>query len=239
MPGLNLASPKATERDSVEDCVAMVESPKSPRSPGHGALAAVIAAVFWFALVLQASLTRALVESQGGGAARAIWVYLGYFTILSNLIAALALVLPVLSPRSAAGRFFARPGSITAIAVYMLLVGIAYNLLLRGVWNPQGWQLVADNLLHCSNPLLFAIYWWFAGRSRELSYAAMGVWALYPIGYLVYAVARGLSGDFYAYPFIDVAQLGFARVMLNAFAVALGFFALAASLIALGRRYSP
>ena len=217
----------------------MAQSSNSPRAAGQVALALGVAAVFWFALILQASLTLALVRSQGGGAARAIWVYLAYFTILSNLIAAVALVLPILWPRSAAGRFCARPGPISAIAACMLLVGIAYNLLLRGVWNPQGWQLVADNLLHCVDPLLFALYWWFAGRSRELSYSAMGAWALYPLGYLVYAVARGLSGDFYAYPFIDVAKLGFAQVLFNAFAVALGFLALAASLISLGRRSSP
>ena len=216
----------------------MAESSNSPRSASRGVLA-TLAALFWFALLLQGALTLALTRSQGAGAARALWVFLAYFTILSNLIAAIALAAPAIAPRSALGRFSVRPGTVTAIAVYMLLVGITYNLLLRGVWNPQGWQLVADNLLHCIDPLVFALYWWVAGRSRGLSFAAMGAWALYPFGYLVYAVARGLSGDFYAYPFIDVSQLGLARVAFNSAVVALGFFALAASLIALGRRSSP
>ena len=69
--------------------------------------------------------------------------------------------------------------------------------------------------------------------------SALRAWALYPLAYLLYAVGRGLSGDFYAYPFIDLGQLGFARAGLNAVVVALGFCAIAASLIALGRRSSP
>jgi hypothetical protein len=118
----------------------------------------------------------------------------------------------------------------------MALVGITYNLLLRNVWQPQGWQLVADVLLHAVNPVLFALYWWWCGRSPSVGYKAIVAWTAYPLAYFIYATARGLAGGFYAYPFIDVATLGFGRVLVNAVAIACGFALLAALFIALGRR---
>lgn len=44
-------------------------------------------------------------------------------------------------------RFFARPGVNSAVTAAMILVGVVYSLLLRASWNPQGWQLVADEAL--------------------------------------------------------------------------------------------
>ena len=194
--------------------------------------------VFWFALVLQLVLSLKLTYARGGGTLRALWVYFAYFTILTNLLAAVALAAPLVASRTQAAAFFRRRGTITAIATYMLLVGITYNLLLRNVWQPQGWQLVADVLLHSVNPILFLAYWWSTGSDSTVdtpTYAAIVRWALYPLTYFVYAVARGLSGDFYTYPFIDVGTLGFPRVLLNAVAISMGFALVAAMLVALTR----
>lgn len=211
----------------------MVQSSQSiPKS----ACIAAVASVFWFALILQLVLSLQLSHGRGDGTLRGIWVYLGFFTITTNLLAAFALTLPLIVPRARPGSFFTRPATITAVAAYMLLVGIAYNLLLRNVWQPQGWQLVADVLLHDVNPFLFAGYWWLRGRCPFVRYAAIGGWTIYPLAYFAYAVARGLGGDFYAYPFIDVGALGFERVLLNALAIAAGFVIAAALLIAIGRR---
>lgn len=193
------------------------------------------ALVFWSSLILQLALTLRLSYSSGNSTLRALWIYLAYFTILTNLLAALALTGPALRPRSRVGRFLVRPRTITAVAVYMLLVGIAYNLLLRNAWQPHGWQLIADLLLHSINPLLFLTYWCLFGRDGELSYSAIVRWSAYPLAYFVYAVVRGLGGDFYAYPFIDIGALGVARVLLNALCIGLGFAAISAGLIAWGR----
>ncbi len=60
-------------------------------------------------------------------------------------------------------------------------------------------------------------------------------WSLYPLAYFSYALARGGIEAKYAYPFIDVAQLGLAVVVLNAAAIA-GLFVLAGfALVALDR----
>jgi hypothetical protein len=194
------------------------------------------ALVFWCALSLQLVLTIQRSNSNGNSTLYALWTYFAYFTIWTNLLAAVALTWPLARADSAAGRFFARPRTSTAIAAYMLLVGVAYNLLLRNVWQPHGFQLLADLLLHSINPLLFLGYWYLFGRDRMLKYTAIVGWAAYPIGYFIYAIGRGLGGDNYAYPFIDLGTLGLERVLINALFISLGFAALSGVLIAWGHR---
>ena len=68
----------------------------------------------------------------------------------------------------------------------------------------------------------------------------LAVWAIYPAVYFAYALWRGSEIGVYAYPFIDVASLGYGQVMLNALAILVGFVALGLLLISLdqwqGRR---
>ncbi|EQD46143.1 hypothetical protein B1B_12734 [mine drainage metagenome] len=51
----------------------------------------------------------------------------------------------------------------------------------------------------------------------------------------MYALLRGAWLGRYPYPFIDVAQLGYARVALNAAGMLIVFLLIAAGLIALNR----
>jgi|GEM_PF-71802 len=194
------------------------------------------AATFWFALIVQFLLSLQRSYAAGTGVLHALWAYFAYFTILTNLLAASALASRVLAPQSRLAVFCARPGVIAALLAYMLLVGIAYHLLLRHTWQPEGWQWGADVLLHSVNPALFVGYWWSQGRGEAIGYSAILIWICYPLAYFAYALARGLAGAGYAYPFIDVDALGLARVLGNAVAIALGFAFVAANLIALGRR---
>jgi len=214
----------------------VTHSSQSMSGERFGAFAAV---VFWFALSLQLVLSLGLSYAKGNNTLQALWTYFAFFTILTNLLAAITLTLPIVARPTCAGAFFARPGVVTAVTAYMVVVGITYNLLLRNVWQPQGWQLVADVLLHSVDPLLFVAYWWLRGRDVRVGYSSIPAWAVYPLAYLAYALARGLGGDFYAYPFIDVRALGLGRVLANAAAIAAGFGVLAATLIALGRASRP
>jgi hypothetical protein len=107
------------------------------------------------ALILQFYLTLRLAVANGKGIAGGVVVYFGYFTILTNILAALALSAPLLSPSSTAGRFFARPAVNTALATAMAAVGLGYSLLLRRLWDPQGLQLVADEGSMTSCPSCF------------------------------------------------------------------------------------
>ena len=194
-----------------------------------------IVSVGWFAIVLQLVLSLRLAASNGKSMAVGLAIYLGYFTVLTNLLVAIALTAPLAAPETRAGRFFERPGVNAAIAAYIAVVGIAYSLLLRHIWNPQGWQLVADHLLHDAMPILFLIYWWVAIPKGGLRFASIPAWLVYPIGYFAYSIARGAATGVYAYPFIDVMTIGYGQAMINALLVLVGFVVIASALILVSR----
>jgi hypothetical protein len=108
-------------------------------------------------------------------------------------------------------------------------------LLLRHLWQPEGWQWLADELLHDVMPLLFALYWWFEVPKGSLRLWHLMVWALYPAVYFAYALWRGSEIGAYAYPFIDVASLGYGQVMLNALGVLAGFWGIGLVVLGLDR----
>lgn len=196
---------------------------------------AVLAVVCWFALILQLWLSIRMSVNRHGDAIYGVWMYLAFFTVLTNIVVAVTVTLPLLAPRSWLGKFYAHANVITAVAAYIALVSITYNLLLRHVWTPRGWQLLADELLHDAIPVLFLIYWWIAVRRSVVTWNGIGRWALYPIGYFVYVMLRGAVTGFYPYPFVDVTRLGYGLVLLNACGLLAAFFAVAAALIAIVR----
>jgi hypothetical protein len=197
--------------------------------------AAALALVIWFALGLQLLLSVRWSLAHHGDVLHGVWMYFAFFTVLTNLLAALTLSMPLLAPRSAPGRCFARPGVISGVAVYLAVVGIVYHALLRQLWHPQGWQALADALLHDAAPALFLVHWWLHVPRGALHWRVLGYWCLYPIGYFGYVLLRGAFTRFYPYPFLDVAHLGYAQVFVNAAAMLAGFVALGALFVALKR----
>jgi hypothetical protein len=179
------------------------------------------------ALALQLMLTLALVSSQGGTVLLGIWRFLGFFTIIANLFAAVVFTLAALRHGTARMEFCA----VTA----MILVGVTYSLLLRETWNPQGWQKLADALLHDILPALMLLFWLLRPHGglgvRDVTAALV-----LPLGFCVYAFARGAMDGWYPYPFIDMGTLGAARVALNCAAIAAAFTVLAVLLALLDRK---
>lgn len=209
-------------------------APRPARLGGRArglALVALLAAVF--ALGLQFALTLATVQRQGFGAERALWIYLGYFTILTNGLGALSLARLATGHRAG---LLARDEDLTAIAASLLIVGLVYNLVLRQSWHPTGWAKVADELLHVAIPLLYLAMWWVAGCTRIPSRARLLAWMAYPVAYLVYALGRAALDGRYPYPFLDVARLGWMRVLGNAALVGLAFLGTGAALAWLAAR---
>jgi hypothetical protein len=189
----------------------------------------------WAALGLQLVLSVDLTLSQGRGIADAVFTFLGFYTILTNILVALALTAPRLLPASAPGRFFARPRVATGVAVAITVVGIAYAVLLRQVWDPEGWQLVADIALHYASPVLFVAYWWVAVPKHALGWSDIPWQLLYPLGYLAYSLVRGASTGRYPYYFLDPGRLGYAQTFANAAGMTLFFLLVAAGFVALAR----
>jgi hypothetical protein len=84
-------------------------------------------------------------------------------------------------------------------------------------------------------PALFVLYWLFAMPRDCLRWRHVLPWSMFPLGYLVYALLRGALLGSYPYPFIDVARLGYARVLFNALGVAVAFFMLCAPFVIAGQ----
>ncbi|MES2104409.1 MAG: Pr6Pr family membrane protein [Pseudomonadota bacterium] len=190
----------------------------------------------WAALGIQLYIVLAIRYASGESLIGGLFNFLSFFTVLTNILAALALSASARPGMAGINPFFSRPSVVSAIAAYITLIGLAYSLLLRHLWQPQGWQLVADRLLHDVMPLLFLLYWWLFVPKAFLRWRDILGWALFPALYLVYALLRGAAFGLYPYHFIDAGQLGYVQVCLNSAGILVGFLAIAVFVITLDRR---
>jgi hypothetical protein len=162
--------------------------------------------------------------------------YFSFFTILTNFLVALVFTAAALRPRAAWGQWLLRASVQAGTAVYIAIVGIVYQLLLRHLWNPQGAQWVADVLLHSIIPVGYVLYWsLFAPRDGLTWRNAIG-WLVYPGAYLVYTLARGAVSGVYPYPFVDVTALGYGGVFARSAGLLLVFFGMGLLIVAIARK---
>jgi hypothetical protein len=155
--------------------------------------------------------------------------------VLTNTLVVVVLSYAVVHRDSAAKRFFLAPKVSSAIAVSIVLVSLAYNLLLRHLWQPEGFQFIADELLHDVMPLLFVVYWWRCVPKGALRFKHIGLWVLYPLVYFAYVLLRGDLLGQYQYPFIDVGTLGYPQVFMNAGGILTGFVLIALAVVGLDK----
>jgi hypothetical protein len=114
--------------------------------------------------------------------------------------------------------------------VYIIVVGVVYEQLLRHLWHPQGMQLLADLVLHDAVPLLYSLYWLVFISKGGLRWSDPAIWLLYPVVFFLYSMFRGVTFGIYPYPFINAAPLGFERVFENAMTLLAIFYGLGAGL---------
>lgn len=61
-------------------------------------------------------------------------------------------------------------GTLTAITAFILIVGLVYQVALRGIWQPTGLQHIVDELLHTIIPLYVFMYWFFKVNKNDLPF---------------------------------------------------------------------
>lgn len=193
---------------------------------------AVLAILGWFALVGQFYIN---ITSGVAATSEIVTRYFSYFTITTNLLVAICCTTLLVKPHSRWRDFFSRSTTLTAIAVYILIVGVIYNLILRFLWKPEGLQRVVDELLHSVIPVLFLIYWLVFVVKGELKWKNVLPWLLYPFVYIVFIFIRGAISGFYPYPFIDVSQLGLQKALTNAVGIAIVVLVVSLLLVAIGK----
>jgi hypothetical protein len=205
-------------------------------SPTGRPFAGALALIAWIAVALQIFLVVRVVTSEGRPFIDGVVNTLSYFTVLTNLL--VALVTTATFMRGVNAGFLTRPGTMTATAVYILVVGLIYALLLRSLWEPTGLQRVADEALHVATPVLYVLYWLVFVPKGSLRWSEPLYWLIYPIAYFVYFVARGALTGIYVYPFGDIGALGLSRVLVNAVLFLVGFLALGLIFVAIDRLLS-
>jgi hypothetical protein len=181
------------------------------KAKANNALLAITAITAIFAVISQFYL--AMVHRQTS-AFEATIRFFSFFTIESNILVAVFSSVILLLPASSWGRFFSRPTTLWAITVYIFIVGLVYNLVLRVIWNPIGFPRVVDELLHVVVPLLFLFYWIFFVSKANLNWN-IAWWLIFPTAYAIYTFIRGAFTGWYPYPFLDVNKLGAHKVILN------------------------
>lgn len=174
--------------------------------------AALVALICWAGLVIQFSATYAAQHD----VVSTLWVLVRFFTILTNLAVAIAMT------AAAIGRKVS-PFILGGLTLAILLVGIVYMTLLRGLLELSGGALLADTLLHKVSPVAMALWWLlFAPRAR-LNRGDPVLWTIYPLAYFAYALTRAHYDGHYPYPFMNVAKLGWTQTAINAGGIAMGF----------------
>lgn len=142
--------------------------------------------------------------------------FLSFFTIQSNLFAAITLVIGAVWAWTTGRRAATEPRwfavLLACVTTYMIVTGIVYNTLLRGVALPQGVTVPWSNeVLHVVIPLLLLADLFLAPKRRALRWASVAVIAVYPILWAIYTLVRAslivapATGDawWYPYPFLD------------------------------------
>lgn len=175
-------------------------------------LLSIIALMGWFAVLMQLYL---ILLNRKLSVPATVLQYFSFFTILTNIIVAVCATCIILKPNTATGIFFRRPTVLTAITLYIVVVGLVYNFVLRFLWAPVGLQKLVDELLHTLIPFLFLVYWFIAVPKQSLQWKNVFSWLLYPLFYSFYILIRGYLTGLYPYPFMDVTQLGYPTVFKN------------------------
>jgi len=173
--------------------------------------------------------------------------FFSFFTVQSNAAAAVVLVVGAvrLLRRRDDGEAF---GVVRAsAATYMVVTGVVYNVLLRGVELPQGSTLGWSNeVLHVFAPAYLLLDWILAPGRRPLRAARIWPILAYPVVWVAYSLLRGpfvvdevYDTDYwYPYPFLNpvTSAGGYLSVLGYVVLIAAVIAAVAAGLLWMSRR---
>ena len=195
-------------------------------------LSILIAAIAWFAVLIQYIL---MIENRVTSIFETTIRFFSFFTILTNLLVALYFTFSLLWKKNRSRSVNPKSGTLTAVTVYITIVGLVYQILLRNIWDPKGLQEYVDELLHSVIPIFVIIFWYFYEEKKSIEYKQILKWLIYPIIYLIFILIRGDFSNFYPYPFVDVSTLGLNKVLINSTALMISFSCISAGYIKLGK----
>jgi hypothetical protein len=194
----------------------------------HGLTAVLIALCIVAQLILTFRGDSVLVDENGvpvAGLPLRLLRFLTYFTIQSNLLAMItAASLAVRPDRDGSWWRVTRVGAVVGMTVTFVvyLVALAPILDLSGVafWTDLGFHVAA--------PILTVGGWLLFGPWPRLDRRSVAWFVGWPVCWIIYVLALGAGTDWYPYPFLDVHEHGYRRVLANCLLVAVLLLGLAA-----------
>lgn len=174
--------------------------------------------------------------------------FFSFFTIESNVASAVVLLIGaalVVTRKGGDPEWYTILRA--TIVTYMVVTGVVYNLLLRGVELPQGTTVPWSNeVLHVVAPVWMLLDWLFAPGRRELVWRTIWIIIVFPIAWVVYTLIRGpitpneLTGAsyWYPYPFLDpnLSANGYSSVAFYVILIALVVGLAAAGVVWVSKR---
>ncbi len=157
--------------------------------------------------------------------------YLSYFTVESNILGVIALLVGgLLAPQGRGWQLFRG-----AATLYMLITMVVYAVLLSRIDVMLNDKWIND-VMHRYLPLVLLLDWLLVAMPQRLrpSPQLIGQWLIFPLLYGVYSLIRGPIVDWYPYPFIDPRQQGYLSMAIGLVVLTLVFAALAVAMASLG-----
>jgi hypothetical protein len=173
----------------------------------------LLAIIGWITLVVRIYLK---ITTSGLPLIESLVQLFSYFTVLTNLLVTIYCTVHLLSSNQQnRTNLFFRPETLTALTVFILMVGTVYHLVLKSLWNPEGLLMITDEIYHTFVPLGTLALWIVSTNNKLGNLKNLYSWILYPILYLLFILIIGSFSNFYPYPFLNVAELGIGKVMIN------------------------
>lgn len=162
--------------------------------------------------------------------------FFSYFTNLSNIFAALVLIVTtilLIKNREPSLINNIIRGSATAS---MILVGITFFLLLRNedLGSLKAWVNI---VLHYIMPFIMLADWLYNPPTQKFRLKHLLMWAIYPITFLTYTLMRGPIVNWYPYPFLNPDKVdGYGGVAIYTVLILILFIAISIALVTLPYR---
>ncbi|WP_335991863.1 Pr6Pr family membrane protein [Glycomyces sp. MUSA5-2] len=194
----------------------------------HGALFAIVLAALVTQVVLVVQGGTDVNAAEGAGDAdlqeRLIRLF-SYFTIQSNMLVLAASGLLAANPKRD-GRAW-RVLRLDAL-LGIVITGIVFALILAPLVHPVGVAWWVNAAFHYISPVAFLLGWLVFGPRGQADGRTAWLAFLWPVAWIAYTFWRGRETGWFPYPFLDAAELGWTRAVLNTAGVLLAALLLAA-----------
>jgi hypothetical protein len=147
----------------------------------------LVALLTWFAVIMQYVL---MIQNRTADVAETTIRFFSFFTILTNIIVAIFFTNNIYSKTLNSSK-------LTAVTIYITIVGLVYQVILRQTWKPEGMQFIVNELLHTLIPLMVIIFWCMYAVNRLTPYSRIAKWAIFSVCFNKGKILWLLSLPFY------------------------------------------